>query len=134
MKFYKGHATIAQLQWLVWVAVFFILFVSRLAEDSVLEAAIFTLINVAFYGAVIYGNINFLYPHFYEKGHKIRYAVYALVFIIAAGLSRGYSITFLYNKYFATKPDIITTSFIINYMLTGFLTYLLSFIFRIAIA
>lgn len=134
MKFYKGHATIAQLQWLVWVAAFFILFVSRLPEDGLLEAAIFTLINVAFYGAVIYGNISFLYPRFYEKGHKIRYAIYTLVFVITAGLSRGYSIQFLYNKYFATKPDIITTGAIINYMLAGFLTYLLSFIFRIALA
>jgi sensor histidine kinase YesM len=134
MKFITGKATINQLQWLVWLAVFLIIFFSLLPEDGFYEAGIFSFINVSFYAVIIYGNIKFLYPRFYQTGHAIVYGVLAFVFISMTGLGRGFLIETLYNKYFATKPEIITTGSVINFMVAGFLTYLLSFIFRIAIA
>ncbi len=62
--------TITRLQWLVWIAVFLIIFFSLLPEGWFLRGRNFTLINVTFYATVIYGNISFLFPRFYEKGHK----------------------------------------------------------------
>ncbi len=134
MKFIRWQASIAQLQWLVWIAVFFIIFFSYLPEDGFYEAISFTSINVTFYAIVIYGNIKFLFPRFYEKGHKVQYGIYAFIFTIISGLSRGFLIESIYNKYFAVKPEVITLGGITNYIVAGFLTYLLSFIFRIAIA
>jgi len=43
-------------------------------------------------------------------------------------------ITYLWNLYYPTMPDKMTTEAIINFIVAGFLTYILSFIFRIAMA
>jgi sensor histidine kinase YesM len=134
MKFTGSQATLRQLQWLIWVAVFLIIFFSYLPEDGFYQAGIFSLLNVSFYAVVIYGNIKFLYPKFYETGKKVQYAIFAFIFVVSAGLSRGYLLTYIYNQYFALKPEVITKGTILNFMIAGFLTYLLSFIFRIAIA
>ncbi|MDP9080990.1 MAG: histidine kinase [Bacteroidota bacterium] len=135
MKFISsGQATAKQLQWLVWIAVFLIIFFSLLPEDGFYEAAIFTFINVSFYVLIIYGNISFLFPRFYERGQKILYGILAFIFIVTFGLARGFLIETIYNKYVAVKPQPIMISSVINFMVAGFLTYLLSFIFRIAIA
>jgi len=134
MNFISGRANLKQLQWLVWVAVFFIIFFSYLPEDGFFQAGIFSLINVSFYAIVIYGNIKFLFPRFYETGRRGAYIILALVFVISTGLLRGFLISYIYNRYFAVKPELITTGSIFNFMIAGFLTYLLSFIFRIAIA
>ena len=132
--FINSEATITRLQWLVWIAVFSITFFSLLPQDGIYEAGIFTLINVAFYATVIYGNISFLFPRFYEKGYKIQYVIYVTILLLTAGISRGYLIETLYNKYFTDHPEVISTGMILYFVVTGFLTYLLSFIFRIALA
>ena len=134
MKFPKGQATITQLQWLVWIAVYLIIFFSLLPEDGIYQAGIFTSINILFYIVIIYGNINFLFPRLYEKGYKVQYVICTVILLVSVGLSRGYLIMYLYNRFFAVKPEVMTFSMTLNFVIAGFLTYLLSFIFRIAIA
>jgi len=129
-----GKATTKRLQWLVWIAVFLIIFFSLLPQDGFYEAGIFTSINIAFYATIIYGNINFLFPRFYEKGYKIQYIIYVTILLLAAGLSWGYIIEAIYNKYFAVHREAISFGMIMYFVASGFLTYLLSFIFRIALA
>jgi LytS/YehU family sensor histidine kinase len=53
---------------------------------------------------------------------------------LAGGIARGYLINYLYNKLFAEHPEKMTFGMMLNFIVAGFLTYLLSFIFRIAIA
>lgn len=130
----KWRATIAQLQCLIWIAVLFIVFFTYLPEDGVLQAGAFALINVAFYIILIYGNINFLFPRFYEKGHKAQYVFYVVIFLVGGGMLRGYLIMYLDIHFFAQKPMPMTTGMFIYFIVAGFLTFLLSFIFRIAIA
>lgn len=134
MKIFSGQATIKQLQWLVWIAVFFIIFFSLLPEDGFQQAGSFTIISIAFYILVIYGNIQFLFPRFYEKGHKVQYVIYVIVLLVGGGLARGYLIMLLYNTFFAEKHEDWTFGMSLNFIVAGFLTFLLSFIFRIAIA
>jgi len=129
-----NKATITKLQWLIWIAVFFIDFFSLLPQDGFYEAGIFTSINIVFYAVIIYGNITFLFPRFYETGYRVQYVIYVTILLLAAGLSRGYIIEVIYNKYFATHREAISFGMIIYFVVTGFLTYLLSFIFRIALA
>ena len=134
MNFLKGKATIVQLQWLVWIAVYFIIFFSFLPEDGPYQAGIFSAINVCFYVLVIYGNIKFLFPRLYQKGYVALYVISVVVLLPAAGLGRGYLVMFIYNKYFAAHPEKISASNITQFLIAGVLTYMLSFIFRIAIA
>src|SRR5476651_2675371 len=100
MNFFKGQSTITRLQLLVWMAVFFIIFFSILPEGGFLHAAWYTLINVAFYAIVIYGNIKLLFPRLYQKGHKTVYVICVIVLLVSAGLSRGYLLVDLYNRYY----------------------------------
>jgi len=126
--------TITRLQWLVWIAVFSIIFFSVLPEGGLIHACFYTLINISFYAVVIYGNISLLFPRLYEKGQKVAYVICVIILVIGAGLSRGYSLTALYNAYYPTMPDKMTLEAIINFSVAGFLTYMLSFIFRMALA
>lgn len=134
MELTKRQPNTKQLQLIVWLAVLLIIFFSMLPEDGWKEAGIFTIVNGCFYVTVIYGNISFLYPKLYERGHKLLYIILALILVPAAGLTRGFIVETLYNKYFAKVPEPINFGSFINFIVAGFLTYLLSFIFRIAIA
>lgn len=95
---------------------------------------LFTPISVSFYVLVIYGNINFLYPRFYERGRRTEYVIYTAILLVVGGSARGVLVTWLWNNYFPTMHEAITVGSMLNYVIAGFLTYLLSFIFRIAIA
>jgi sensor histidine kinase YesM len=134
MKFLKWQATIAQLQWLIWIAVLFIVFFTYLPEDGIYQAGAFAMVNVAFYIIFIYGNISFLFPRFYEKGHKVQYIIYVVIFLIGGGIARGYLIMYLDIHFFALKPEPMTFRMFLYFIVAGFLTFLLSFIFRIALA
>jgi sensor histidine kinase YesM len=134
MKLTGEGATTRQLQWLIWIAVFFIMFFSLLPEDGFYQAGSFATINVVFYVLVIYGNIKFLFPRFYERGLKTQYFIYAFTFLISIGMARGYLVMTLYNRFFTDKPETLNLAMALNFVLAGFLTYLLSFIFRIALA
>ncbi|HEY2583375.1 MAG TPA: histidine kinase [Mucilaginibacter sp.] len=127
-------STISRLQWLVWMAVFFIIFFSILPEGGFSHAVQYTLINVSFYAIVIYGNIRFLFPRLYQKQRKVLYILCVIILLVAAGLLRGYLLTDLYNRYYPMMREKMTLESIINFIVAGFLTYILSFIFRVAIA
>ncbi|MCW3465304.1 sensor histidine kinase [Chitinophaga nivalis] len=134
MHFPKRTFTPVMLQWLVWLFVLLLLFFSLLSEDSFGQAASFSLINTAFYAVVIYGNIDFLYPRLYLKGHRWLYIIATLLFLIVLGMSRGYLVMTLYNTFFAKYPEPITMVGLVRNIVGMVLIYVLSFIFRIAIA
>ncbi len=134
MNFLKDKPAIVRLQWLIWVAVFLIIFFSILPEDGIYHATIFSVTSVAFYILVIYGNILFLYPRFWEKGYKVQYIIYVVILLVGGGLGRGYLVMFLYNKFVAVKPEEMTSGMALNFIIAGVLNYMLSFVFRIALA
>jgi len=134
MNFLKGKATIAQLQVLIWIAVYLIIFFSILPEDGLPQAASFSTISVAFYIFIIYGNIKFLFPKLWERGYKVAYVLCVIVLLVGGGLTRGYLIMFIYNHFMAGKPETMTMGMALNFVIAGFLNFLLSFVFRIAIA
>src|ERR1700744_1299250 len=130
MKFRKWQANTTQLQWLIWVAVLFIVFFTYLPEDGVYQAATFAIINVAFYIILIYGNIQFLFPRFYEKGRRLEYVIYVIIFLVGGGMVRGYLVMYMDIHFFSEKPTPMTISMFVYFIVAGFLTFLLSFIFR----
>ena len=131
-KYYKSLST-RQLEWLVWVAVFFVIYFSLIPQDGLLLATAYTTIYTIFYVTVIYGNILFLFPRFYERGKTVQYGFLAALFVISAGVTRGWLVAYIYNAYGTGKPEPITPGNVIGWMVAGFTTFTLSFIFRIAL-
>ena len=124
------RATTRQLQWLIWILVYLISFCSFLPIDGPYKAPVYALVHNCFYALIIYGNINFLYPRFYERNRKKSYITLAFLLLTVSSLTT----VVIFNRYFSTHPGTLTLSSIFYYYFTGVLIFLLSFIFRIAIA
>ncbi|MGZ3776702.1 MAG: sensor histidine kinase [Mucilaginibacter sp.] len=134
MNFFKGKTTIVRLQWMIWIAVFLIIFFSILPEEGLTHAIIFSTTSVAFYTLVIYGNILLLFPKLWERGHKVEYVICVIVLLVGGGLGRGYLLIYLVNHFLLTPPEKMDLGMALNFIIAGVLNYMLSFVFRIALA
>jgi hypothetical protein len=137
MQVLKGKATVIQLQWLAWISFYVILFFTYLPMGGFAPSAVFPIINCLFYAVIIYGNILFLFPRFYQHKKYITYVLLVILFLLLTGLGRGYVSSFIHNRYFVAPPDKIEPiTFLsqLKYSVAGILIFALSFIFRIAIA
>jgi hypothetical protein len=133
VKIFEKALSIKQIQWLSWLAVVLFLFVSMIASEDIYQALAFSIIYTSFYALIIYGNILFLYPKFYEKGHKIKYALLSCLFIIIASLLRGLVMEWMSNK-FSFRGIELQAGQIRNFVAGSVFIFLLSFVFRFAIA
>ncbi|MBS1503071.1 MAG: histidine kinase, partial [Bacteroidetes bacterium] len=69
-----------------------------------------------------------------ERGHKVEYVVCVIVLLVGGGLGRGYLLIYLVNHFVETKPESMDLGMALNFIIAGILNYMLSFVFRIAIA
>src|SRR5580692_12111095 len=102
MKLSTDKATPVQLQWLVWGFVFVMNFLSYAAADGPKEAVMYTMSNTLFYLIIIYGNINVLYPRYYQKKRITRYIFLTAIFLIGIGGFRGYINQYLANTFLSS--------------------------------
>ncbi|MES2112384.1 MAG: histidine kinase [Bacteroidota bacterium] len=102
--------------------------------DGFPRSAIYTLVNTSSYAIIIYGNILVLYPALYQKRKFVWYGVLVAFFLIVTGMLRGYATITLYEHFSLTKPRPITLLGLLGYVPGGMLIYVLSLVFRIAIA
>lgn len=123
-----------QLQWLMWALAFIINYVSYLPMDGWGQSGVYAVINTGFYAAIIYGNIHLLLPRLYERGRVVLYVLVSLVGLVVLALGRGYLSLYLYNRFFAEKPMGFTLRTFVYVMTASILVYILSFVFRLAIA
>jgi len=134
MKIWRQAPSIVQLQVLIWFAVLLLIFFSLLPMDGLLKSAILTVVNAASYAIIIYGNILFLYPVFYQRRRFVAYGISVAVFLIVIGMLKGYvgMILYKYVLFIKTPPvDLLT---LLSYVPGGVLIYVLSLVFRIALA
>jgi sensor histidine kinase YesM len=134
MKIWRQALSIVQLQVLIWIAVLLLIFFSLLPMDGLLKSAILTAVNAASYAIIIYGNILFLYPVFYQKRRFGAYGISVAVFLILIGMLKGYvgMILYKYVLHVPTPPaDLLE---LLSYVPGGVLIYVLSLVFRIALA
>lgn len=129
----RSKPTTAQLQGLIWTFVYLIQFLSMLAVDSTTEALVYAMLNTIFYAVIIYGNISLLYPWLYQKGRTVLYAAAVLVFLGASGILWTSAVIYTYKHIFS-NPNPVQNNVLVRYVLGGFMVFLLSFIFRIALA
>lgn len=135
MKWSAVKLSLTQLQWLVWAGVALIVFLSLVAMDGVPASAIFAVINTAFYALIIHGNASYLLPKLYRRNKKTLYVIAAVLLLCVAGMARGYSVFYIYQRWFAPSNDKeqFRFAFLFNYILAGVLTFILSFLYRIAL-
>jgi sensor histidine kinase YesM len=134
MRSIRLRPGIIQIQILVWAAALLITFFSFLPMDGFTKSLISTLVNTSIYAIIIYGNILFLYPRFYQKGKIRAYVLAVILFLTATGLLRGYSIIVLDNIFIPEHPRPLGFVLLIYYISAGVLVFILSLIFRVAIA
>jgi sensor histidine kinase YesM len=125
---------ILKLQVLIWVVVLLLIFFSMLPMSGLPRSVIYTAVNTTSYAIIIYGNILFFYPVFYQKRRYIWYGLLVTVFLVLMGILRGYASIVLYQHYSLSKPAPIDLLTLLGYVPGGVLIYVLSLVFRIAIA
>jgi sensor histidine kinase YesM len=134
MKIWKYDPGIVQLQILIWVAVLLLIFFSLLPMDGFLKSVIYTIVNATSYAIIIYGNILILYPVFYQERRFVWYGLLVALFLIATGILRGYASIVLYQHFLLIKTAPVNLLMLLGYVPGGVLIYVLSLVFRIAIA
>jgi sensor histidine kinase YesM len=134
MKIWRQALSINQLQVLTWIAVLLLIFFSLLPMDGLLKSAIYTVVNAASYAIIIYGNILFLYPVFYQRRRFVAYGISVAFFLILIGMLKGYAGVILYKHVLHIKTPPVDLPELLSYVPGGVLIYVLSLVFRFAIA
>jgi sensor histidine kinase YesM len=134
MKIWERKPGIVQLQLLTWVVVFLLIFFSLLPMDGLLKSVIYTVVNTISYVVIIYGNILFLYPVFYEKRRYVSYSISVALFLILIGMLKGYAGMILYKDVLLIKTPPVSLLGLLSYVPGGILIFVLSLVFRIALA
>lgn len=98
-----------------------------------MQAATYASFSIVFYAIIIYGNLNFLLPVFYEKQRIVAYVICSIVFLALVGIARSYLSQFVYNRFFAKEPVALTMKTVAYSTITGMVAYILSFVFRLAL-
>jgi signal transduction histidine kinase len=133
MQLLKTKPTMAQLQWIIWIFVFLVIALSLMQMDPFEQAVIYAFLNTCFYAAIVYGNISLLYP-LYQKGNVFLYIVAVTGLLLAMGALRIVISLHVYNLWFAQQPERLSLKAFYNSVFGGLMVFMLSFVFRIAIA
>jgi sensor histidine kinase YesM len=130
MEFLGKTMQLARIQWLVWIMVFIINFLSFLPLDGAPQAIMYSTVNNLFYAAIIYGNIHILFPKYFKKGFFFQYGLTSGTFLLSAGTVKAYLISFINSRYFTSTASPITMAKIAYHIAGGALAFVLSFVFR----
>jgi sensor histidine kinase YesM len=134
MKLGRQAPSIVQFQVLIWTAVLLLIFFSLLPMDGLLKSLVYTVVNATSYAIIIYGNILFLYPVFYQKRRFVSYGISVALFLILTGMLKGYAGIILYKYFLLIKTGPFNLLTLLSYVPGGILIYVLSLVFRFAIA
>ncbi|HEY4108217.1 sensor histidine kinase [Puia sp.] len=129
---FKRPATLVGLQYLVWAAVLLIGFFAMISSDGVKRSAAFAVNNTCFYALIIYGNIRLLYPRLYQKKQHVLYIAASILLLLLAGAGRGYIRSVIENQPLSSGWRDPATW--LTFFLSGITVFVLSFIFRLALA
>jgi len=102
--------------------------------DGLLQSVIYTILNTVVYAMIIYGNINFLYPRLYRPGLIGWYMLASIILLTAIGLFKTWVSQLVYNTWFAKKYYPLTWQSFVYVTVGCAVVFILSFVFRIALA
>lgn len=129
----RKDISVKTIQWIIWAILFAIHIVVLLPYDVFGQAVVYSLINVGSYMLIMYGNALWLLPALYEKGYKTGYVLAAILFIIAAIVLKYGSAFYVYNWFFAKKPETFRWSGVMGSMITVVLVFVSSILFYMAL-
>jgi sensor histidine kinase YesM len=130
----EKKTNLVQLQYLVWAVVLLVSFFAMISTDGVERSAAFALMNTGFYSLIVYGNIRLLYPRYYQRGSYFLYILFSILLLLIAGICRGYLSLYIEDRGFSVSPRLLDASTHLRFFLWGITVFVLSFIFRLAIA
>jgi len=133
-KPFSDQIRLMWLHYLVWASIAIISFFSMLPVDRAARSALSACNSCAFYALIVYGNINFLYPRFYQQKKYLLYILGSLALLVMAGLGRGYLSLYIRNDAFAAAPHWLDAGSHITFLLSVTTVFVLSFVFRLAMA
>src|ERR1700760_706388 len=137
MRISFNKASPRRLEFMVWGFFFLITFLSLLPMDGLAQSIVWSAISITCSATIIYGNISFLYPRLYEKRRTALYILATVTLLIAVGVARAYLSTTIYNRFFVKASEQAETLNFwryVYYCLAGVAVFVLSFVFRIALA
>ena len=134
MRLLKERATLTRLQYLVWAAILLISFFGMLSSDGVRQSAVSAIINTCFYALIIYGNIRLLYPRFYARKRYVLYIAGSVLLLLLAGAGKVYLSLAIHSRYVSAAPRLLDAGTYVTFFLSGITVFVLSFVFRLAIA
>lgn len=134
MKRFNELFTLGRLQYLVWATIFLISFFSMLSVDGPRLSAASAIINTCIYALIVYGNIRFLYPIFYQKKRYILYILGSVLLLLIAGAAKKYLSLLIYDKFSSGAPPLLNIETYITFLLSSITVFVLSFVFRLAMA
>jgi sensor histidine kinase YesM len=134
MKAFFEQVSVRTWQWLVWIVVCLLIFVTYIDMDGWKQSALYAVLHCLFYAAVIYANILVLFPRLYETGKRGWYVLAVIVLILGLGVIRGTVYWWIYTRIFATPADEAWRKTVFNCILSNVFIFTLSLIFRIALA
>lgn len=121
------------IQWVTWIILLAIHFLSLLPYDPVGQSLLYSSINIGTYLLIIYGNASFLLPKLYSKGRRVAYVVAVMVLIPVVAFLRFCVSIVVYNSFFAEKPTPFRWSGVVSSGITVTLVFISSILFYIAL-
>jgi hypothetical protein len=133
-QFFKRRASPRQLEWLVWGAIFLVNFFSYLPMDGLAQSIIYTILNTVVYAMIIYGNINFIFPWLYKPRRMGWYILASIVMLASIGYLKTWLYQIVYDTWFSKEHHPFRWAAYIYTTVGCAVVFILSFVFRIALA
>lgn len=128
--------SLIRIQWVCWICVFLLLIVSYLITDYPLKVrALYSSINnVLCWAIIIYGNMLFLMPKFYQR-HKIgSYILASFLLILLVSVYRVEFRTFMMQLFFpGTVDQSSTLQVYIAVIIPSLMAFFFSFLLKMAL-
>jgi len=134
MKLLNERVTLSKLQYLVWAAILLISFFSMISSDGARLSAAYAIKNTFFYALIIYGNIYLLYPRLYERKRYGLYIAGSVLLLLLTGAGKVYLSWIIGGGNISEAPKLLDVETYVTFFLSGITVFVLSFIFRLAIA
>ncbi len=122
-----------QIQWVIWILLLGVNILTMLHFDTLGQSLGYSFVIITSYMMIIYGNASYLIPTFYQKGRILIYVVSSVVLLFIAAWYRAGATMWIYNTFYAIKPETLTTATVVRTVASSLLIYFTSILFYICI-
>lgn len=125
--------SLKRIQWIIWILLLGVNILTMLHFDTLGQSLGYSFVIITSYMMIIYGNASYLIPIFYQKGRIVIYVFLSVVLLFIAAWYRTGATMWIYNTFYAIKPEALTTATVIRTVASSLLIYFTSILFYICI-